>query len=142
MITAIDTNVLLDILIPNDKFCGASAEALEKAVSSGSLAICDIVYAELCVHFEKQRECDAFLDANEIRVQALNRDSHFRASRAWRNYRRQGGKRTRILADFLIGAHAERQATRLLTRDRGFYRKLFPSLLVNDPSGAARSEES
>ena len=71
MITAIDTNILLDILIPNDEFCGASAEALEKAVSSGSLAICDIVYAELCVHFEKQRDCDAFPDANEIRVQAL-----------------------------------------------------------------------
>jgi predicted nucleic acid-binding protein len=135
MITAIDTNILLDILIPNDEFCGASAEALEKAVSSGSLAICEIVYAELCVHFEKQRDCDAFLHANEIRVQALSRDSHFRASRAWRNYRRQGGKRTRILADFLIGAHAERQATRLLTRDRGFYRELFPSLPVNDPSG-------
>ena len=142
MITAIDANILLDILIPNNEFCGASAEALEKAVSSGSLAICDIVYAEICVHFEKQRDCDAFLDANEIRVQALRavlkkpRDSHFRASRAWRNYRRQGGKRTRILADFLIGAHAERQATRLLTRDRGLYRELFPSLLVNDPSGA------
>jgi predicted nucleic acid-binding protein len=115
----------------------ASAEALEKAVSRGSLAICDIVYAELCVHFEKQRDCDAFLDANEIRVQALNRDSLFRASRAWRNYRRQGGKRTRILADFLIGAHAEKQATRLLTRDREFYRELFPSLLVHDPSAAA-----
>jgi len=142
MIAATDTNILLDILIPNDEFCGASAEALEKAVSSGSLAICDIVYAERCIHFEKQRDCDAFLDANEIRVHALSRDSHFRASRAWRNYRRKGGKRTRILADFLIGAHAEKQATRLLTRDRGFYRELFPSLLVIDPSGAARSEES
>ena len=30
MITAIDTNILLDILIPNDEFCDASAEALEK----------------------------------------------------------------------------------------------------------------
>jgi hypothetical protein len=140
MITAIDTNILLDILIPNGDFCDASAEALEKAASGGSLVICDIVYAELCVHFENQRDCDAFLDANQIRVQSLSRDSHFRASRAWRNYRRQGGKRTRILADFLIGAHAEKQATRLLTRDRGFYRELFPSLRVHDPSGA-RSEE-
>ena len=137
MITAIDTNILLDILIPNHDFCDISAEALEKAVSRGSLVICDIVYAELCVHFENQRDCDAFLDANEIRVQALNRESHFRASRAWRDYRRQGGKRTRILSDFLIGAHAEKQATRLLTRDRGFYGKLFPSLLLHGPSGAA-----
>ena len=33
MIAATDTNILLDILIPDDEFCGASAEALEKAVS-------------------------------------------------------------------------------------------------------------
>jgi hypothetical protein len=137
MITAIDTNILLDVLIPNDDFCAPSAEALEKAVSRGSLVICDIVYAELCVHFERQGECDAFLAANEIRVQALSRESHFRASRAWRDYRRQGGKRMRVLSDFLIGAHAEKQATRLLTRDRGFYGKLFPSLLLHDPSRAA-----
>src|SRR5580658_6266690 len=39
MITAIDTNILLDILIPNDEFCGASAEALEEAVSNGSIAM-------------------------------------------------------------------------------------------------------
>ena len=106
MISAIVTNILLDILIPNDDFCDASAEALERAVSFGSLVICGVVYAELCVHFEKRQDCDTFLDSNEIRVQALSRDSHFRASRAWRSYRLQGGKRTRILADFLIGAHA------------------------------------
>src|ERR1700738_4387414 len=111
MITAIDTNVLLDILIPNEDFYEASGNALQDAAGEGSLVISDIVYAELCVHFETQRDCDAFLDANEIRVQALSRESHFRASRAWRAYRRQGGKRTRILADFLIGAHAEKQAT-------------------------------
>ena len=96
--------------------------------------ISDIVYAELCIHFEIQRECDAFLEANEIRVQALTREAHFQASRAWRTYRQQGGKRTGILADFLIGAHAQNQATRLLSRDRGFYHKLFPSLDLHDPS--------
>ena len=142
MITAIDTNILLDILVPNENFYEVSARALEDAAGGGYLVVSDIVYAELCIHFETQRESDSFLESNEIRVQALSRDSHFRASRAWRNYRRKGGKRTRILADFLIGAHAERQATHLLTRDRGFYRKLFPSLLVHDPSGLARSETS
>jgi predicted nucleic acid-binding protein len=136
MITAIDTNILLDILVPNENFYEASANALQHAADNGTLVISDIVYAELCIHFEAQRECDAFLEGNEIRVQALGREAHFLASRAWRTYRKQGGKRTRILADFFIGAHAQKQATRLLSRDRGFYRKLFPSLDLHDPAGA------
>lgn len=138
MITAVDTNILLDILVPNEQYYEISGEALEKAAGEGSIVISDIVYAELCIHFENQRDCDAFLESNEIRVQALTREAHFLASRAWRTYRQQGGKRTRILADFLIGAHAQKQATRLLSRDRGFYRKLFPSLDLVDPSGAIR----
>ena len=136
MITAIDTNILLDILVPNEDFYEASADALQEAATEGSLVVSDIVYAELCIHFETQRESDTFLESNEIRVQALSRQAHFLASRAWRTYRRQGGKRTRILADFLVGAHAQKQATRLLSRDRGFYRNLFPSLDLRDPAEA------
>lgn len=134
MITAIDTNVLLDILIPNEMFFEASIRALEDAATEGSLVICDLVYAELSIHFNAQRDCDAFLHENEIRVESLSREAHFRASRAWRNYRKQGGQRTRILADFLIGAHAQIQANRLLSRDRGFYRRLFPELQLVSPS--------
>ena len=140
MITAVDTNILLDILVPNEQFYEASADALQEAAGKGSLVISDIVYAELCIHFETQRECDAFLESNEIRVQALIHEAHFLASRAWRTYRQQGGKRTRILADFLIGAHAHKQATYLLSRDRGFYRKLFPSLDLHDPAGVDKGD--
>jgi predicted nucleic acid-binding protein len=136
MITAIDTNILLDILVPNENFYEASANALQNAADNGTLVISDIVYAELCIHFEAQRECDTFLEGNEIRVQALGREALLLASRAWRTYRKQGGKRTRILADFLIGAHAQKQAPRLLSRDRGFHRKLFPSLDLIGPAGA------
>jgi predicted nucleic acid-binding protein len=136
MITAVDTNILLDILVPNEDFYEASADALQHSAANGSLVIGDIVYAELCNFFDTQRECDAFLESIEIRVQASTREASFHASRAWRIYRQQGGKRTRILADFLIGAHAQKQATRLLSRDRGFYGKLFPSLELYDPSSS------
>jgi predicted nucleic acid-binding protein len=134
MITAIDTNILLDVLLPNEEFCEASLGAVQEAATAGSLVVCDLVYAELCIHFSSRRECDGFLESSEVRVEPLTGDAHFLASRAWRVYRKQGGKRTRILADFLIGAHAQTQATRLLSRDRGFYRRLFPSLDLLDPS--------
>ena len=136
MITAIDTNVLLDILVPNENFFDAAVAGMEEAGNSGSLVICDLVYAELCIHFASQHECDEFLEGNEIRVEPLRRDAHFLASRAWRTYRQQGGQRNRMLADFLVGAHAQLQANRLLSRDRGFYRKLFPSLDLLDPAAS------
>ena len=140
MITAIDTNILLDVLLPNEEFYEASAGELQDSARNGSLVICDIVYAEICIHFLTRRDCDAFLEGLGIRVEGLTKESHFHASRAFRTYRQQGGKRTRILADFLVGAHAQNQATRLLSRDRGFYRGLFPSLALHDPSKALDSD--
>ena len=134
MITAVDTNVLLDLLLPNEKFVEFSMQALEQAAADGSLVVCDVVYAELCVHFHSQRECDAFLEQAAIRVEPLSRMAGFLASRVWTTYRSRGGKRNRILADFLIGAHAQLQASRLLSRDRGFYRELFPSLALVNPA--------
>lgn len=139
MITAIDTNVLLDILLPNAAFCDAAIEAVESSAAAGSLVICDMVYAELCVSFREQRECDEFLAANEIGVEPLSRAAHCAAGRVWREYRRHGGFRVRILADFLVGAHAALQANRLLSRDRGFYRKMFPRLTLLDPSAGGRA---
>jgi predicted nucleic acid-binding protein len=134
MISAIDSNVLLDILIPNEAFADTAAVAIEDAATSGSLVVSDIVYAEICIQFATQRESDRFFTSNEIRVEPLDRSAHFLASRIWREYRAQGGKRDRILPDFLIGAHAQVQANQLISRDRGFYRALFPKLRLVDPS--------
>ncbi len=73
MITAIDSNVLLDVLIPNEAFADAAAASIEDAASHGSLVVNDIVYVEVCIQFGMQRECDDFFDSNEIRVEPLNR---------------------------------------------------------------------
>jgi predicted nucleic acid-binding protein len=134
MISAIDSNVLLDILIPNETFADVATDLIEDAAARGSLVACDIVYAEICIQFGTQGECDHFFGSNEIRIEPLDRSAHFLASRIWLRYRAQRGKRDRILPDFLIGAHAQVQANRLISRDRGFYRTLFPKLTLVNPA--------
>ncbi len=133
MITALDTNVLLDVLLPNESFVDAAIDLMESGARAGSLVVCELVYAELCGHFSNKNDCDLFLRENEIEITHFNDHSCFLASRIWRQYRKQGGNRTRILPDFLIGAHAQMQASRLISRDSGFYQKLFPKLTILNP---------
>jgi predicted nucleic acid-binding protein len=59
-----------------------------------------------------------------------------KAGAAFRSYRESGGSRERVVADFLIGAHALVQAERLLTRDRGFHRTYFKDVPILAPSAA------
>jgi hypothetical protein len=54
------------------------------------------------------------------------------AGRTFRHYRARGGDRSRVLADFLIGAHAATEAMTLITRHRG-YAKHF-QVAIEDPT--------
>ena len=58
----------------------------------------------------------------------------FLAGAAFRRYRQRGGERDRVLADFLIAAHAQTRCAQLISRDRGFYRTYFPELRLIDPT--------
>jgi predicted nucleic acid-binding protein len=134
MITAVDTNILVDIIKGDQHFFHGAVEALRRASVNGAIVICDVVYAESCSAFATQAQCDDFLSSLDIQSESLDRKSCFLASQAWISYLKSGGKRLRILPDFLVAAHASNQADLLLTRDRGFFKSYFPKLQVVDPS--------
>jgi hypothetical protein len=134
VITAVDTNVLLDVFLGDARFGEPSAAAIRRSSAEGSLVVCDVVVAELASVFPGQGEAAAALARLEVRFSGTEEVTALAAGDRWREYRGLGGSRDRLVADFLIGAHAEQQADRLLTRDRGFYRSYFSSLDVLDPS--------
>ena len=133
--TAVDTNVLLDVLAANPLYVEASSRALLKARHAGALVVSEVVYAELAAAFRGDHQrLQQFLGDMALRLLPSPPEVLSDAGKSWRAYRDAGGSRTRILSDFLIGAHARAKADRLLTRDRGFFRRWFQSLEVLDPS--------
>lgn len=159
MISALDTNILLDILIPNAKYAQNSKALIDDAFRKGSLVMSEIVYAELSSQFPTKNELDQFILETGIRLVPSSPDSLYAASLAWKEYLATKGKksevcpycgtkvqwtcancrervpvRQHIISDFLIGGHALKQANRLLTRDRGYYRAYFKELKVVSPS--------
>ncbi len=158
MIIAIDTNVLLDILLPNAAHVQKSLKCLTSFGHFDKLTICEVVFAELGSQFTSLPELTNFLSDTGIRVVSSNEQSLFEASIAWKRYaaRKKAtlvcpvcekvqksvcvscgntlSYRQHILSDFLIGAHAQIQADKLVTRDRRFYRNYFKGLDIITPS--------
>ncbi len=134
MITAVDTSVLLDLFLPDPRFAEISSAALREADAAGAMVVCEIVYAELAAQFSRRAVLDDALSKLDIQVESIDSETAFAAGRAFRKYRDTGGPRARILPDFLIGAHAERRAGCLLSRDRGFYREHFHKVRLIDPA--------
>ena len=134
MITAVDTNVLLDLLGADPEFGPSSREALRNARRNGKLIACDVVWAETGASFESVDGARSALETLGVEYSPLDSDAALSAAQSWRSYRRDGGPRERVVADFLVAAHAQAHADQLLTRDRGFYRSRFESLTIVDPT--------
>jgi predicted nucleic acid-binding protein len=134
---AIDTNVLVYLWSSDEQVSVPAREALEYAYARGALVITGVVHAELLAAPGRDREfIDRFLSETGITVDWSIDEPIWRlAGESFSVYaerrRRSGdGAPRRILADFVIGAHAVLRASVLLTGDDRFYRTTFPSIAV------------
>jgi predicted nucleic acid-binding protein len=132
--TAVDSSVLIDVLQADPDFGEGSSHALRRAYDDGALVACDVVWAEVRARFSSDGEFAEAIELLGIVFEGIGPDAAAEAGSMWRAYRRAGAPRGRMIADFLVGAHARCQADRLLTRDRGFYRAAFRGLRLIDPA--------
>lgn len=128
----VDSNVLLDILIPDPEWEEWSSAALAGVAESSLLAINPIIYTEVSIGFEHIEDLEAALPL-ELEREPLPWDAAFLAGKAFLGYRRQGGAERATLPDFFIGAHAAVRGYTLLTRDPRRFRSYFPSLVLITP---------
>lgn len=130
MISAVDTSVLLDVFQNDARFGAASAATLEAAHRKGKLIACPVVWAEVRAFFPAGTAFHLAMAHVEVEFVPFDAAVSLVCGELWREYRRAGGTRERVLGDFLVGAHALACGGRLLSRDSGFYRRYFRNLEV------------
>jgi len=137
MTTAVDTNVVIALWDKDPALSLAAETALEKAFARGNLVASAPVFAELIAAPGRTESfVSSFLEETGIAIDRDLGEAVWRsAGRAFQSYaegrrkQRDSGAR-RILADFLIGAHALIRGYRLLTLDERLYRTAFPGLTI------------
>src|SRR5256885_11500029 len=102
--------------------------------SAGDVVVCDVVAAEFFALLLDEAAFQRSLDGLGIAFSPTSLDSARLAGRIFRTYRSEGGPREHLVPDFLIGAHAQRQADRIAAVDRGYLRRYFPRLRILKPA--------
>lgn len=129
----VDTNVLVDVLGNDPDWADWSIAQLRAQAQIHRLIINPVIYAELSLTFDSVEALDARLANLQIPVIETPKPALFLAGKALVQYRRQGGAKTNVLADFFIGAHAAVANLPVLTRDVRRYASYFPTVRLVAP---------
>jgi predicted nucleic acid-binding protein len=129
----VDSNVLLDILIPDPHWQQWSSAALADAGENHVLVINPIIYSEVSTGFDRIEDLDEALSSDLFRRDPLPWEAAFLAAKSFLEYRRRGGAKRSPLPDFYIGAHAAVAGMALLTRDVARFKTYFPKVQLICP---------
>lgn len=129
----VDSNVLIDVLDPDEVWFEWSSKRLAPLVDAGALVINPIIFAELAATYTTLEALEAALDPYSLIRDPLPWEAAFLASQAFLLYRQRRGPKRSPLPDFYIGAHASLARYALLTRDPVRYREYFPKLRLISP---------
>ena len=130
----VDTNVLVDVLENDPQWADWSIGQLRAQAQVHRLAINPVIYAELSLTFSTVEALDQTIEELGLTLIELPRPALFLAGKAFVRYRRQGGTKSNVLADFFIGAHAAVSGHPVLTRDTRRYIAYFPGVPLIAPS--------
>ena len=134
MAVLVDTNVLLDIVTHDPVWEKWSLSAFQAEAAVAPLVINQVICAELSPAFQHDwPSMDRWLPAGVFVREPLPFECSVLAAHAFENYKKRGGVKQALLADFFIGAHAACAGHTLLTRDPQRYRTYFPSVPLIGP---------
>ncbi len=130
---AVDSSVLIDVLTGDAEHGEASSQALAQALSAGEVVISEAVVAEVQALLDTRETIMDALNEFGIRFEPIQEAAAVRAGHMQRRWRDRGGPGARVVADFLIGAHALLQCQALITRDEAFFRDYYKGLKLIVP---------
>jgi predicted nucleic acid-binding protein len=97
------------------------------------LVACDVVWSEVAPIFDDVETLRRSMRDVGVHFAPLDEVACYRAGHLFVAYRKRGGSRMRIVADFMIAAHALEHARGLITGDHDFMHAHFSSLRLFRP---------
>ena len=135
----IDTSVVIDARDEGSPFHGWAKQQIAKAVASEGAAVNAVVISEAGVRAEKREQLTRHLENIGLTLLPLPVSAALPAARSYAVYLdrlKAEGKTAKSkipLGDFFIGAHAEAEKMKLVTRDPERVTKYFPGVQIIQP---------